>query len=144
MEKEPTNKEIMGAIEKLGQNVGGLQKTTDKLQENADKTTKSLQESIGELHEAINVFASHVDERFEKVDKRFEKMESRMDSMESKMVTKDYLDEKLFDLRGDMTSIIRKEDKKVESLIEVLYKKKILSKEDKKHILQMEPFPKSA
>lgn len=101
-----------------------------------ETTNKEIIEAIGELHEAVGEFSN-------RVETRFEKMESRMDSMESKMVTKDYLDEKLFDLRGDMTSIIRKEDKKVESLIEVLYKKKVISKDEKEQILSMEPFPKS-
>ncbi len=36
------------------------------------------------------------------------------------MVTKDYLDEKLADLRGDLTILIRKEDTKLKTLVEVL------------------------
>jgi len=118
MSQEPTNKEIMGAI--------------------------------GELHEAVSAFASNVDERFERLESRMGSMESKMgsmesrvDSIESKMVTKDYLDEKLFDLRGDMTTIVKKEDRKVASLVEVLFNKKILTKKDKENILEMEPFPKS-
>ena len=121
MEKEPTTKEIMVAVEKLGKNVD---------------------ESMGELHEAIGEFSNRVDARFEKLESRMDSMEGKVDSMETRMVTKDYLDEKLFDLRGDLSSIIRKEDKKVESLIEVLYKKKVISKDDKEQILSMEPFPK--
>jgi SMC interacting uncharacterized protein involved in chromosome segregation len=148
MEKEPTNKEILGAVDKLG----------EKMEKSIERLDKKIEESFGELHEAMSVFAENVDERFDKVDKRFEKMDSRMDSMEghmdsmegrmdsmeSKIVTKDYLDEKLFDLRGDLLTVIKKEDHKVDTLIEILYKKDILNRKDKESILKIELFPKMA
>lgn len=56
------------------------------------------------------------------------------------MVTKDYLDEKLGDLRGDLTVLIRKEDNKVKALVEVLVEKKVLNKTDQKKIYSLEPF----
>jgi|SRR3990167_3360178 len=116
-------------------------------------TNKEIMGAIGELHEAVSAFADNVEGRFEKMESRTDSMESKMvtkdyfedrlSTFEIKMVTKDYLDEKLFDLRGDLSTIIRKEDKKVESLVEILYKKKILTKEDRQEILKMEPFTKS-
>lgn len=49
-----------------------------------------------------------VDERFDAIEQqldlhgqRFEAIETRLDHIESEMVTKDYLDEKLTDLRGE-------------------------------------------
>lgn len=49
--------------------------------------------NIQDVLEAISDFSGSVDQRFESMD-------ARMNRMESQMVTKDYLDEKLADLRG--------------------------------------------
>lgn len=84
--------------------------------------------SKNEILEAINEFSSKVDERFDKI--------------EATMVTKDYLDEKLADLRGDLVVLVRKEDTKVGKLIEVLKRRKVISEDETKEILSMEPFAK--
>lgn len=88
-----------------------------------------------EVLEAIQGLAEHMDERFTGVDKRFI-------GIEAVMVTKDYLDEKLADLRGDLVVLMRKEDRKVEQIIQKLKEKKIFSDRDAQEILAMEPFPK--
>ena len=59
-----------------------------------------------DILQAIGVFSNTVDKR--------------LNTIESTMVTKDYLDEKLADLRGDLTILIRKEDTKLKTLVEVL------------------------
>jgi hypothetical protein len=56
------------------------------------------------------------------------------------MVTKDYLDEKLADLRGDLVVLIRKEDNKLKKLIDILCQHKLISSQEKKQILSLEPF----
>lgn len=55
-----------------------------------------------EILEAIQTFAGDVDARFGFVEKRLTRLEALM-------VTKDYLDEKLWDLRGDMVAMMRRE-----------------------------------
>jgi len=57
------------------------------------------------------------------------------------MVTKDYLDDKLLDLRGNMVVMMRKEDDKVKTLVQILNKKKIIDDTDVKTIFSLEPFP---
>ena len=57
------------------------------------------------------------------------------------MVTKDYLDDKLADLRGDLVVLMRKEDRKMLTLVEILFKNKIISEKERQHILSLEPFP---
>ena len=59
------------------------------------------------------------------------------------MVTKEYLDDKLADLKGDIIVVIRKEDRKLAVLVDVLYERRVISDEDKKKILSLEPFPTS-
>ncbi|HCC23122.1 TPA: hypothetical protein DF272_03000 [Candidatus Falkowbacteria bacterium] len=111
---------------------------------------------------AINTFAASVDERFNNVDKRFDAADKRFDKIEGDikeirgdiqeirgdvqnirgtMVTKDYLDEKMADQRGDLVVLMRKEDNKVKRLIDVLIQRGVITTEDKKSIVEMEPFP---
>ena len=89
-----------------------------------------------EILEAIGHFSNKVDQRLDKVDQRFDKLES-------KMVTKDFLTEKLSDLKGDLVILMRKEDHKLAELVKVLEERKVISSEDVKRILSMEPFPQT-
>lgn len=77
---------------------------------------------------------------FDGIGGRFDKVETRLDKIESTMVTKDYLDDKLADLRGDLVVLMRKEDTKVGKLIDVLKRRKVISEAETKEILSMEPF----
>jgi len=90
-----------------------------------------------EILEAINIFSTNVDQRFTKI-------ESDITTIKSTMVTKDYLDEKLSDLRGDLTLLMRKEDTKMKKLVEILRGRDVISEEDKTQIYAMEPFPQLA
>ena len=56
------------------------------------------------------------------------------------MVTKNYLDDKLADLRGDLVVLVRKEDRKVIKLVEILRTKNVLVDKDVSEILKLEPF----
>ena len=102
--------------------------------------TKENNNNHHKILKAINDFANETEQRFEKIDQRFDKVDQRFDKIESKMVTKDYLDEKLADLRGDLVVLIRKEDNKVKKLVEVLKRRKIISEAESKEVLAMEPF----
>jgi len=120
------------------------------------------QPTTGDILEAINSFADKVEERFvgieqrfmgvdkkfEGIDRRFDGIEQRLDRVETKltrveslMVTKDYLDDKLADLKGDLVLLTRKEDKKLKMLIQILEKRRLISPEEVKQIVAMEPFP---
>ena len=91
--------------------------------------------SKNEIIEVINEFSSRVDERLDK-------LEGKVDKIEATMVTKDYLDEKMADLRGDLVVLMRKEDTKVVKLIEILKRRKVITEIEEKEILSMEPFAK--
>lgn len=69
------------------------------------------------------------------------KMGKQFMEIKATMVTKDYLDEKLADLRGDLVVLMRKEDRKLKTLIEILKERKVISRKDEEKILAMEPFP---
>ncbi|OGY42124.1 MAG: hypothetical protein A2Y67_01895 [Candidatus Buchananbacteria bacterium RBG_13_39_9] len=107
-----------------------------------------------EILQAVNEFAGHTEEKFnaidskfnnidtnfDKVANRFDRIENEISEIKSTMVTKDYLDDKLADLRGDLVVLMRKEDTKVRALIDILKVRKVISEEDVKKILALEPF----
>ncbi len=108
------------------------------------ESVNGLSTNIDERFEGIDKRFDAVDKRFDGIDKRFERMETRLTKIEATMVTKDYLDDKLADLRGDLVVLMRKEDRKVAALVEVLLTRKVISNEDAKTILAMELFPQIA
>jgi len=89
-----------------------------------------------EILDAINTYASGEEQRFNK-------LETELTAIKANMVTKEYLDDKLADLKGDIIVVIRKEDRKLAVLVDVLYERRVISDEDKKKILSLEPFPTS-
>lgn len=56
------------------------------------------------------------------------------------MVTKEYLDIKLADLRGDLVLLTSKEDAKVKHLVNILKNKKVITKNEAEQVFKMEPF----
>jgi len=93
-----------------------------------------------EILEAVNKFSTEVDKKFSKIDKRFDGIDEKLGWMEFNIVTKDYLDDKLADLRGDLVVLIRKADNKVKKLVDILQKRNIISETESKEIFTMEPF----
>lgn len=80
----------------------------------------------------------------EQTEKQFKDIKTDITSIKAQMVTKAYLDDKLADLRGDLTLIIRKEDTKLKATVNILADKKVLSQDETKRIFSMEPFPQLA
>lgn len=96
---------------------------------------------------AVSKLADHMESRFDglenrmgNVEKKVDGLEKKMDGLEKKMVTKAYLDEKIGDLRGDITQLVHKEDRKFTALVHLLEDKDVLSEEDAVRILRMPPF----
>ena len=100
-----------------------------------------------EILEAINGFATSTEKQFQGLESTVSSLDTKVDSLnkrvghlENQMVTKDYLDEKLSDLRGDLVVLVRKEDQKVAKLVDILKGKNILDDSDVQLILSLEPF----
>jgi len=117
--------------------VGDLSEKTDTILEAIGHFSDKTEERF----DAVDKRFEGVDKRFEGVDKRFEGVEKRLDRIESNMVTKDYLDDKLSDLHGDLTVLIRKEDHKLAHLVNILETRKVISPQDANAIFALEPFP---
>lgn len=151
MPYEPTNHEVLERVDLLAvkvdtltvnvdaltSNVNALNATMDQRFQNMDQRFESMDQHFEELLTAINLFATNVDDRFTRVDKR-------LNNIEATMTTKEYLDEKMADLRGDLVILARKSNRKFESLVEELVQEGRLSPKAAKLILALEPFPQMA
>lgn len=92
--------------------------------------------------EVVRDLAVHVDNGFTKVDKRFDKLEVRVGRIEALMVTKDYLDDKLVDRRGDMVGLVRREYDKTERLVGILEEDCVISPRRATELRTFEVFPR--
>ncbi|MDP3900171.1 MAG: hypothetical protein Q8Q23_03770 [bacterium] len=117
--EEPTNLEILEAVQNL------------------NKRVDSIEDTNTEILQAVNNFATATEERWQENDKRWQENDGRLTRVEATMVTKDYLDDKLADLKGDIITVIRKEDTKLKTLVNILEKRKTLTADEVKQILSM-------
>ena len=99
---------------------------------------KNLKEEIKKEVEDLAVMTK---KGFDEVGKRFDKMDKEVVKIRATMVTKSYLDDKMADLRGDTVAIQRKEDEKLNRLIEFLHKKKILAPHEVESLEEIRVFP---
>lgn len=100
----------------------------------------SPQPENSEIMEAIHVFAESVDQRFAEVHSDIKEirtsmvtkgyLEERLQKFQTSMVTKDYLDDKLADLRGDLIILTRRPNNKVDTLVDVLHEKRVITDAD--------------
>ena len=117
-------------LQKIGQEVGKV------IEQNVNPQFDEIRSDMDEMKTDIN--GMKTDMNGMKTD--MNGMKADINGIKALMVTKDYLDDKLADLRGDLVILMRKEDTKVTKLIEVLQKKQILNDQEAKDLLGMEPF----
>ncbi len=70
-------------------------------------------------------------------------MRKDLDGMKSEMVTKSYLDDKLANLEGGLIGKLRKEDAKMNRLIEFLKEKNILGEQELEALKEYQIFPRT-
>jgi len=126
--------------------------------------------TLDDVLEAINSFADHTEERFYNLSNEIVgikkdvgslkqdvgslkqdvgslkqdvgSLKLKVGSIQAQMVTKSYLDDKLADLRGDLISNDRKQDKKIDFLTRTLESKKVLTAKEADAIISLSPFPR--
>ncbi len=128
--KKPSRKDILSRIDRLGTHIDT---SIDKVLEAVQFLATQMDERFNHVDERfaqVDQRFEQVDRRFAKIDERFEKLEGRVGHLESSMVTKEYLDDKLADLHGDLVIMVRKEDKKVDVLVDILHKRHVLKDYD--------------
>jgi predicted nucleic acid-binding Zn-ribbon protein len=128
-EKDPSNQEILEAINIFADH-------TEKRFKNLESDMSSVKSEMSSMKSEMSSVKSDVIS----IKSEMSSMKSEIKSIKSQMVTKDYLDDKLADLHGDLVVLARKEDKKLLSLVHILKNKKVISEADTKMIFAMEPF----
>lgn len=78
---------------------------------------------IQDVLDVLQIFSRSVDECFKQI--------------ESKMVTKEYLDDKLFEVRGEIVNLGRKQDRKVDIIVEELVKRNVFDASTATRILSV-------
>ncbi|MEK7511602.1 MAG: hypothetical protein AAB575_01155 [Patescibacteria group bacterium] len=124
-EKQVTINEVMGAASEVIEVVNFL------------KDNAASQESVDDLAEQMQELKKDLSET------RFS-LGAKVDSLSVRMVTKEHLDDKIADVRGDFGSLVRKEDAKLRAVVGALEQEKLISKDKVSKISAMEPFPQLA
>ncbi|HAZ28247.1 MAG TPA: hypothetical protein DCY48_00510 [Candidatus Magasanikbacteria bacterium] len=110
-----------------------------KMLETILETVLSLKETVSSLDKRVGSVEESVDFIKENAVTRDE-FQEEIKGIRSVMVTKDYLDEKMADFRGDMVIVMRKGDTKLRALVDILKHKRVLSEKDVTKLKRMEPF----
>lgn len=98
--------------------------------------------TTNEILDAINSFSTRIDGEIRGMKSDIGSLKSDIGWIKSNMVTKDFLDDKLADLRGDLVVLVRKEDTKLLKLVDILKGRQLISAEEANTVLSMEPFAK--
>lgn len=144
MENEEFKQDLLKAIKesakKTEQNI--LVKVNESIKESAEQTEQNILV-------AVNAFADKTEQRFDKIESDVSELKhdvselkTEVTEIRSKMVTKEYLDDKLADFRCERTVSLRKENEKVEKIVNTLRDENVFSEKQRDEILAMEPFAK--
>lgn len=95
---------------------------------------ETVEQKIDRLALAVKEGLDGVDAQLKAVDERFDRVESDITVVKTTMVTKDYLDEKLADLKGDLILKLRKTNEKLDFIVSLLRAHAVLSDDDLKRI----------
>lgn len=106
---------------------------------NIEKRLDKMEKNIETLVETV-MFIKDNAVSHDEYQKDKDELKKDINFIKSQMVTKDYLDTKLADLRGELVSLVRKEDTKVKTVVDILKKKKTFTNADATQIYKMEPF----
>lgn len=114
-------------------------KLDEKLLMMEDRIVSRIVEDVGEAFEQN--FLPMVDEL---IDEKLAPIKTDIVGIKATMVTKDYLDEKMVDLKGDLIAYDRKLEKKTDTLVDALIERRTLTASDVERIEQVRVFPRAA
>ncbi|HUT21788.1 MAG TPA: hypothetical protein VMX18_00065 [Candidatus Bipolaricaulota bacterium] len=118
--------------ERLDQGFGRFRhEIVEVIEQNINPQFDELRAGVSDLKSDVSELKSDVSE-----------LKSDVNNIKAQMVTKDYLDDKLADLRGDYVVLMRKEDKKLTKLVEILTRRELIDTADADEVLTLEPFRK--
>jgi uncharacterized phage infection (PIP) family protein YhgE len=120
----------------------GQRDLADRIDAKIDALSDRVDAEIHDLAVAVNGFSSRVEEQFAEIKDELKKTATKEDlaGFKMQMATKPYLDDKLADVRADSGRLLRKEDAKVNTVVEKLEDKKIITTEEKQTLIKLGPF----
>jgi len=127
----------------LDQRIGGLGSRIDRLESRQDETLEMLHafaEGVEERFASIDQRFNKVDQRFDKMDERFDRFEKEQTRMRAVMVTKDDLDRKFFNVKGDIIAALQRGDRRVNTLVGTLKRKRTLTTKEASDVLSHPAF----
>ncbi len=143
------SKKIDGVETSLGKRINGVEADLTKkfkgLSEKIDGVETSLNDAVDVLARQINGIDGRldgIDGRLDGIDGQLDSIDGRLTKVEATMVTKNYLDDKMADLRGDIMQVIGMENDKVLMVVDVLHDKKLVTVAERQTVRLMKPFPK--
>lgn len=111
-------------------------------------TEQNQKQTEVSTNEIMDFLVKHmvIKEELKELDEKVEKLGSdlRQEMNKQKLDILDAVDVKLARLKGDLVVLMRKVDKKVVALVEILKEDKVIAPEKAKTVLAMEPFPQLA
>src|SRR3989338_4791818 len=110
----------------------------------ANEDLKKIKEEIASvIEDNINPQFDELRDKIGVISDNVGSLKSEIGYVKSQMVTKSYLDDKLADLSGDTIIKLKKEDAKVNRLIEMMGGKKMLDEKEIKELEEIKVFPRS-
>ncbi|MFA6534121.1 MAG: hypothetical protein WCT37_03030 [Patescibacteria group bacterium] len=123
--------------------VYGLSREAVKTSQEAAKISKLALKTSRESFEVGQEILEAIGEFSNKMDGELGVIKSDITHIKATMVTKDYLDHKMAEQKGDLTVLIRKEDSKLKTVVSKLTAKKVFSPTDRAEVFALEPFPET-
>ena len=98
--------------------------------------------NIDEKFKNIDKNFKNIDEKFENIDKNFKDIDEKINTLPDKEFVENAVNNGVAEIRKSLVVIVKKENKKMDALIEILKKKKILNKNDLTLLSKIVVFPK--
>jgi hypothetical protein len=140
-------KALTGTVNNLAVNVNELTGTVNNLAVNLNDLTVIVNDAFQKVDEHILEMKQDIKELKTDVaglKTDVARLQTDVTRIDATMVTKDYLDRKLADLRADFGGMIRKEDSKIDAVVDKLEEKKVIESNESTDLKIMGAFVKKA
>jgi len=135
MAKQLTKQDIFEVVtevvKKTNQNVLKLTRLVKKTTSENQEIFGSIKQSFSEIEERM----SGIEQKMVTKDELKAAFKNEFAKFETKMVSKDYLDQKLSDLRGELIEPVKKCEKRIISTLDLLVAKKVATREETDKVL---------
>jgi len=93
-------------------------------------------------NDMAELIEQNINPQFDELRDQLRIVENQVKQTKNTMVTKSYLDNRLEDFESGMLNKVRKEDKKVNALTQILHDKQVLNSDDLNLLSDYQIFPK--